>query len=291
MNNRTTTSERHLPLRRRGVGLAVAVLLLPAVLIVVPLLSAATATTPAYDRSRIIVKLVAAPGAPTKIAAGRSGRPDFDRLTETRQIERVQRIFPAQRPDHPYLSIAAGLRMSDYLIVEVPQSVDPDGLLDALRQSADVEWAAFDPIVRIANGTVVPDDYYFATHQYPMDNTGTQPPYDPGTAGADLEMKAAWALSTGDSTVLLAILDSGIDFGHPEFANRFWINTPEEIDDIDNDSNGLIDDRFGWDFVNMDNSPGDDHGHGTHVAGIAAATGMNTIGIAGMDWKCHIMPL
>ncbi|HUU46216.1 MAG TPA: S8 family peptidase [Acidobacteriota bacterium] len=295
MNDRAIINERHPTLRLWSCEVILATVILLATLLAAPTVSAAAPaaapTAPAYDYSRIIVKLVAAPDAPAKIVAGRSGRADFDRLVANRRIEEIKRIFPTQRSGHPYESIAASLRMSDYLIVKVPQNVDPDALLDELKRSSDVEWAAFDAIVRIAGGTVAPDDFYFATHQYALDNTGTQPPYDPGTAGADLEMKAAWAFTTGDTSVILAILDTGMDKNHPEFAGRLWINENEPIDDVDNDLNGLIDDRFGWDFVNEDNSPGDDHGHGTHVTGIAAATGMNGIGIAGMNWKCRIMPL
>lgn len=80
----------------------------------------------------------------------------------------------------------------------------------------------------------------------------------------------AWDITTGTSGVTIAIIDSGINLGHPEFANRL---VP------------------GFDFAYNDSDPSDDNGHGTHVAGIAAAAGDNGEGIAGMCWQCRIMPI
>jgi len=82
---------------------------------------------------------------------------------------------------------------------------------------------------------------------------------------------------------VIAIIDTGIDFAHPDFNGRIWINLDEGEggDGLDLDSNGYADDRYGYDFAYDDPMPQDDHQHGSHVAGIAAATGNNGIGIAG----------
>lgn len=101
-----------------------------------------------------------------------------------------------------------------------------------------------------------------------------------------------WNTFTGDTSVIIAILDTGVDWHHPDLAENIWIN-PGEIpgNGRDDDGNGFIDDVRGWDFINNDNDPMDDNSHGTHCAGIAAAAGNNGIGIAGVNWKAKIMPI
>ena len=136
---------------------------------------------------------------------------------------------------------------------------------------------------------VTPNDTYFF-RQWGLHNDGTFS-LSPASIDADVDMTDAWSLTTGNPNITMAILDSGIRMSHPEFAGRFWVNTSEVLDANDSDSNGYIDDLNGWDFVNDDNNPADDHGHGTNVSGIAVATGNNGIGYAGIDWSCKIMPL
>jgi subtilisin family serine protease len=101
-----------------------------------------------------------------------------------------------------------------------------------------------------------------------------------------------WEQTTGDSSQVIAILDTGVDTEHPDLKNKIWRN-PDEIpgNSKDDDGNGLVDDYMGWDYINNDNNPMDDNSHGTHVAGIAAAEANNGIGIAGVNWKAKIMPV
>jgi len=97
-----------------------------------------------------------------------------------------------------------------------------------------------------------------------------------------------WEQTLGDSTQIIAILDTGVDWNHPDLKNKIWINTSQlKIKNID----GILNDIRGWDFINKDNDPMDDNSHGTHVAGIAAAETNNGIGIAGVCPKARIMPI
>lgn len=106
------------------------------------------------------------------------------------------------------------------------------------------------------------------------------------------KIDVVWNTTTGDSTAVIAILDTGVDWQHPDLAANIWKNKQEiPGNGIDDDGNGLIDDIRGWDYINNDNNPTDDNSHGTHVAGIAAAVGNNGIGIAGANWKARIMPI
>ncbi|WKZ71246.1 MAG: S8 family serine peptidase [Melioribacteraceae bacterium] len=106
------------------------------------------------------------------------------------------------------------------------------------------------------------------------------------------QVDLVWETTTGDTTQVIAILDTGVDWNHPDLKNKIWKNIDEiEGNGQDNDGNGFIDDIRGWDFINHDNNPMDDNSHGTHVAGIAAAEGNNGIGIAGVNWGAKIMPI
>ena len=126
--------------------------------------------------------------------------------------------------------------------------------------------------------------------QWGLSNNGTFEASN-ATEDADVDMDLAWTISTGNEDITIAVLDSGLRMEHPEFTNRIWVNINETEDNTDSDGNNYTDDIHGWDFVNNDNDPTDDHGHGTNVTGIIAATGNNAIGYAGADWKCKIMPL
>lgn len=99
---------------------------------------------------------------------------------------------------------------------------------------------------------------------------------------------SVWQQTTGDSTQVIAILDTGVDWNHPDLKNKIWTNPNPNSSP---DANGVVNDIRGWDYINNDNNPMDDNSHGTHVAGIAAAETNNGIGIAGVNWKAKIMPL
>ncbi len=108
----------------------------------------------------------------------------------------------------------------------------------------------------------------------------------------DIDATEAWDIETGNSSITIAIVDTGVDYNHPDLASNIW-NNPSEVpgNGIDDDNNGYVDDTIGWDFISNDNNPIDYYGHGTHCAGIATGVGNNSIGMSGVCWNCKIMPL
>jgi subtilisin family serine protease len=105
--------------------------------------------------------------------------------------------------------------------------------------------------------------------------------------------ESAWSLETGQTNpVIVAVIDSGIDYYHPDInPNTIWRNAAETPNGIDDDNDGYVDDLIGWNFVSDNNNPWDDAGHGTLVSGIIAAASDNGIGITGINWGARIMPL
>jgi subtilisin family serine protease len=134
----------------------------------------------------------------------------------------------------------------------------------------------------------IPNDPDFP-RQYHLDNIGQT---SGGVVDADIDAPEAWSLQKSARRVIIGLIDTGIDYLHPDLADNVWTN-PGEIpgNGIDDDNNGFIDDVHGWDFANNDNDPMDDNMHGTHCAGIIAAAGNNGIGVCGVAWQAQIMGL
>ena len=113
-----------------------------------------------------------------------------------------------------------------------------------------------------------------------------------GASGPGLHAADAWGTTTGSRSVVVAVIDSGIDFAHPDLAANIWTN-PLEIagNGRDDDGNGYVDDVHGWDFVDNDNTPQDGFWHGTFVSGIIGAVGDNALGGSGVCWQVSILPV
>ncbi|HEX6623861.1 MAG TPA: S8 family serine peptidase [Pyrinomonadaceae bacterium] len=145
---------------------------------------------------------------------------------------------------------------------------------------------------RVVGGTFAapvagPNDPMFA-EQWALSNDGRRE----GKSEADIAALTAWAKTHGNSKVVVAVLDSGVDYTHKDLAENMWIR-PAGIDPYVDEQLGEIDDLHGFDAVAADGLPDpmDENGHGTHCAGIIGAVGNNGEGIAGVNWKIEVMPL
>jgi subtilisin family serine protease len=163
----------------------------------------------------------------------------------------------------------------------------------ALERSHGVRWAQ--PNRYVSLNATTPDDPLFA-QDWGLDNTGQSVQSAAGTADADIDAPEAWDQTTGSANVVVGVVDTGVDYTHPDLAANIWSNPGEtgggkESNGVDDDGNGYVDDWHGWNFGLGTNDPIDVVGHGTHVAGTIGAAGDNGTGVAGVNWNVQIMPL
>lgn len=126
---------------------------------------------------------------------------------------------------------------------------------------------------------------------YPI--TPGDPMYNQQYGLQKISAERAWEnLGHSSGKIVVAVIDTGIDYNHPDLRENIYVNTREiPGNGIDDDKNGYIDDVHGWNFITGTNDPLDDQGHGTHCAGIIGAMGDNDIGIVGVSWKIQLLPL
>lgn len=173
-------------------------------------------------------------------------------------------------------------KAGSFLVFEVDEAdtTDPMALEEVLSALPGIEWAEVNLFKQI-EWQYTPNDPDYAL-QWHLNNTGQQGLAKPG---ADISAPEAWDTTLGDENVVIAIIDTGVEPGHPDLADNMWVNEQElnGTPGIDDDGNGYVDDIYGYDFYNNtgDPSPTGDEAHGMGCAGIAAAVINNATGRAG----------
>ena len=209
--------------------------------------------------------------------------PAYQKLNAQYDVLKVENMFEKR---NRYSLVKQ--RINNIYRLKLPEHADVMKVCGMLNGLPDVVYAEPDYLLPVE---AVPNDPYFNI-QYHL---------------TQIRAAEAWDVVKGDSTVIIGIIDTGVDWDHPDLADAIWINRDEKLNGEDTDNNGYADDVRGWDFldsyaldyppaygedgVEPDNDPMDFDGHGTHVAGIAAAVTDNAEGIASVSWNCSIMPL
>ena len=207
----------------------------------------------------------------------------FNKIMQQYQLEKAEQLFPDQKyKSSPKRKI---VDLSRIYKLHLSESSDIERICTNLSKKPGIEYA--EPV------------YIFRTEEIPNDTYFPQQQHLPQIMAPE-----AWDVAKGDSSVIIAILDTGVDWDHPDLAVRIWNNEDEIEDGTDSDENGFVDDIRGWDWVDgasdahpdedaltQDNNPMDFDGHGTHCAGDAAGITNNGIGIASVSYNCTIMPL
>jgi subtilisin family serine protease len=169
-------------------------------------------------------------------------------------------------------------------------NADAATLVNEYQQLSEVEYA--EPNLEIELDAVdeplvpiLPHDPQF-NDQWALANSGQRG----GKQGADISATLAWATTTGSDKVVVAVLDSGVDYTHEDLIQNMWMR-PADMAPYQDNELGTIDDEHGFNAIDTASDPMDENGHGTHCAGIIGAEGENNLGIAGVNWKVQIMPL
>ncbi len=215
------------------------------------------------------------------------GLPGVDDLNARFGVYSSERIFPDVRRSHASRGIYDRVGLGRIHRLFVPEGVDIPKMAAEYRDDIDVEYAK--PNYLVYGAGTFPNDTCFPDSQWNLHQS----------SDADIDAPEAWDLTRGDSSIVVAVVDNGIDWDHPDLNARIWTN-PNEVpgNATDDDGNGFVDDYRGWDFTkewpgtvysNGDDNPMDGNGHGTLVGGIIGAETNNSTGMAGVDWRCKLM--
>jgi len=198
-----------------------------------------------------------------------TGNPKIDSLHQKYNVKSQTPLF--NKKD--------GLKeLSNIYKIKLNEEEDIHTVIDEYKQASNVEYV--EPNYQYST-SVIPNDPFFNL-EWGLNQENDH----------DIDAIEAWDIETGSPDITIAVIDTGVDYTHPDLVDNIWINEDEIPDNgIDDDNNGFIDDYYGWNFCNDDNDPIDDFGHGTHCAGTIAAVANNGIGIAGVCWNSKIMCL
>ena len=179
-------------------------------------------------------------------------------------------------------------RSSGAMLIKLAPGEDVDKIIDKVKADPNVEYAERDHYLHIHRN--VPNDPDFESC-WGLDNQGQML----GTPDADIDAPEAWDITTGSSSVIVGVVDTGVDYEHPDLNPNMWTNTVElnGLPGEDDDGNGIVDDIYGMCSLNgtTTGDPMDGHGHGTHCAGILGAAGNDYRGMCGVNWTVGIMAL
>lgn len=227
----------------------------------------------------------------------------FDIISLTPVFPNAEKPAPGSRVETPDGELIPTPDLTLWYTAETRSSESLGSITQALMQTEGIDWVEPDfirkPIGERASQTAAPTGTSNAS-TLSLPGSTTDPLYDQQWHLAATHVPEAWAYlesqglpAGGSRDIVVAVIDTGVDYTHPDLAANIWVNPLEfnGIPGVDDDGNGYIDDIHGADTVYPDGNPQDDHGHGTHVAGIIAAQADNGIGGVGVAYNVQVMPI
>ena len=169
-------------------------------------------------------------------------------------------------------------------VVRLPSGISVQDALRRYRSDPNIAYAEPDTVVHVLE--TVPSDPSFPS-LWAMRNIGQAG----GKIDADIDATDAWTLSIGSNSVYVGVIDTGVDYSHPDISGNIYSNASDcNQNGVDDDLDGYVDDCYGIDTADHDSDPMDDNDHGSHVSGIIGGTGNNAVGIVGVNWRVTIIP-
>jgi len=230
---------------------------------------------------------VRASGLPQWQVPGGSSSADMPKYRPNEVLVRFRSGTAKASMDAVHSQVAAQVmktfsRLAGLQLVRIGSETRVEDAIARYKQNPEVLYAEPNYILR---ALALPNDPRFG-ELWGLNNTGQSG----GTVDADIDAPEAWDLTTGSSDVVVAVMDSGIDYNHQDLAANVFQNTADcNTNFVDDDGNGYIDDCHGIDTVNHDSNPMDDYGHGTHVSGTIGAVGDNSLGVVGINWNVKVL--
>ncbi len=237
---------------------------------------------------------------------GKNSKPKIEKLIKDDDLDKLeQKVLKtnikyrskAIARFNKFKSLRKKHNIENIFVVKLNDCSEEQNAIQTLKQDALIEYAEENKELKTS---AVDDDFYQSNGQYW--NLG----YDELWGLKQIKADKAWHITQGEG-VVVAVVDTGVDYNHPDLWYNIWVN-PEKINDVNNDglinlddvdlnhnkyieNNEIVADMFGKDFISGDTNPIDEHGHGTHVAGTIAATANNATGIVGVAPKAKILPI
>jgi subtilisin family serine protease len=256
---------------------------------------------PQADGTDLRIRVLAIPGLhyPVRIKEAIERRPN--------NVEPLVKSRTEMAAEHILARAKKGIVASEIETALKPYGVRMHGGMDGSLlqiELRDSNPMAVDEILTVVQG--LPELFEYAEPDYLVSVENNEPNDPAYTSGklwglhnltefggppeADIDADGAWERRTDASSVIVAVIDTGIRYTHEDLAANIWTNSGEVPGDgIDNDGNGIVDDVHGYNAINNNGDPNDDHGHGTHVAGTIGARGDNGIGSVGVAWSIQLM--
>jgi len=171
-------------------------------------------------------------------------------------------------------------------LVAIPPGLSLEEAIAIYEDNPNVEYVEYDSEITAFSTN---DTSY--SQLWGLNNTGQNVNGTSGTVDADVNIPEAWTNggSIGSNSIVVAVIDSGVNYNHPDLLANMWVNPNETVNGLDDDGNGYVDDIYGINAITNSGDPMDDNNHGTHVAGTIAAVGNNSEGITGINQQAKIV--